>query len=226
MNKKALAAGAIALAVTFAASACNDSGSDEATTPATTTSAPASAEANSAEFDQQDVMFSRMMIPHHAQAIEMSDIVLAKDGIPEPVRTLAEQIKAEQQPEIEQFEAWLEEWGMPVHGDSASGTNGHMPATPSASGMPHMDGMPGMDDMSHMDGMMSAQDMQDLSDAQGVEAARLFLEQMIIHHEGAIEMAQEEIEDGQYPETVELARTIAATQQKEIETMRQLSADL
>ncbi|UGQ59040.1 DUF305 domain-containing protein [Rhodococcus pyridinivorans] len=219
MNKKTLAAGAIALAVTFAASACSDSGGDEATT-ATATSVPTSAEANSARFDQDDVMFSRMMIPHHAQAIEMSDMLLAKDGIPEPVRALAEQIKAEQQPEIEQFEAWLEEWGMPMHGDDAPGMNGHM------SGMPPVSDMPGMDDMPHMDGMMSEQDMQALSDAQGVDAARLYLEQMIVHHEGAIEMAQDEIEDGQYPETVELARTIADTQQKEIDTMRQLLTTL
>ncbi|AOD24121.1 DUF305 domain-containing protein [Rhodococcus sp. p52] len=215
MNKKTLAAGAIALAVTFAASACSDSGGDEATT-ATATSAPTSAEANSARFDQDDVMFSRMMIPHHAQAVEMSDMLLAKDGIPEPVRALADQIKAEQQPEIEQFEAWLDEWGMPPM---------HREDTPRMDRL-DMPGMPHMDDMPHMDGMMSEQDMQALSDAQGVDAARLYLEQMIVHHEGAIEMAQDEIEDGQYPETVELARTIADTQQKEIDTMRQLLTTL
>ncbi|WP_241387710.1 DUF305 domain-containing protein [Rhodococcus sp. CH91] len=212
MNNKALAAGALALAVAFSVSACGDSGSDGGATSATTTSVisgSATGEATSADHNQADVMFSEMMIPHHAQAIEMSDMLLAKDGIPEPVRSLAEEIKAAQQPEVEQFEVWLEEWGMPMPGSDGAGTGGH-----------HMDEMP------HMDGMMTAQDMEALSEAQGTDAARLFLDQMIVHHEGAIEMAQDETENGQFPETVELARTIADTQQNEIDTMRQLSTTL
>jgi len=74
--------------------------------------------------------------------------------------------------------------------------------------------------------MMSAQDMQALSDAQGTEATRLFLTHMITHHEGAIDMAEAVIRDGQYPDAVEMARTIVETQQREIETMRQLLTTL
>ena len=55
------------------------------------------------------------------------------------------------------------------------------------------------------------QDMTALQDAQAVEAAKLFLTQMIAHHEGAITMAQTEIKDGQYPPAVELAHAIATT---------------
>src|SRR5690606_39506355 len=73
--------------------------------------------------------------------------------------------------------------------------------------------------------ILSEQDMQALSDAQGTEAARLFLNQMIAHHEGAIDMAQTEIEDGQFPDAVQMARTIVDTQQQEIDTMRQLRSE-
>lgn len=50
-----------------------------------------------------------------------------------------------------------------------------------------------------MEGMMSAADMAELQNAQGVDAAKLFLEQMIRHHEGAITMARNEIDSGSYP---------------------------
>ena len=58
-------------------------------------------------------MFAQMMIPHHEQALEMSAIVLAKDGLDPEVAKLAEEIQAAQGPEIEQLEAWLDEWGVP-----------------------------------------------------------------------------------------------------------------
>ena len=59
------------------------------------------------------------MIPHHQQAIEMSDMLLAKDGIDERVVDLAGQIKGEQAPEIEEMRSWLDQWGiaeMPMAG--------------------------------------------------------------------------------------------------------------
>ena len=87
-------------------------------------------------------------------------------------------------------------------------------------------GMPGHDmpggDMPGMSGhgMMSAQDMAALQDAQGTEASRLFLTQMIEHHEGAVTMAQQEVDNGQNPPAVELARSIIDTQQREITMMQ------
>ena len=82
--------------------------------------------------------------------------------------------------------------------------------------------MPGMSG----DGMMSDQDMTALQNAQGVEASKLFLTQMITHHEGAITMSQTEVDDGQYPEAVALARSIITTQQQEIDTMKGILASL
>jgi uncharacterized protein (DUF305 family) len=154
-----------------------------------------------ADFNDADVMFAQMMIPHHQQAVEMADMILTKDGIGQGVLTLAEDIKAAQQPEIEQLQGWLDEWGA----DSDTGS------------------MAGMD---HGDGMMSDEDMQTLEAATGADASRLFLEQMTMHHEGAITMAQDEVDNGQNPDAIELARTIVDTQTAEIATMQELLAQL
>ena len=151
-----------------------------------------------ADVNSSDVQFAMMMIPHHEQAGEMAGMVLAKDDIDERVVVLAEQIKAAQGPEIQLMESWLDDWGTPM-GD--------------------------MDGMDH-GGMMSDTDMQALQDATGVEASRLFLEQMIVHHEGAIEMAQTEVERGQNADVIALAENIVASQTTEITTMEDILATL
>ena len=83
-----------------------------------------------------------------------------------------------------------------------------------------MSGMPGMD------GMMSEEDMAALQNAQGVVAAKLYLTQMVKHHQGAITMGQHEINDGQYPATIALAHSIVTSQQQEIDTMNKILASL
>jgi uncharacterized protein (DUF305 family) len=174
-------------------------------------------------------MFARMMIPHHEQAIEMSDIILAKEGLDPEVATLAEEIKAAQGPEIEQMESWLKAWG--VDGDGMGpGSNGPMGPNPTGSGSTGSgSGGPGrmgeggmMGDSGMMGGMLSRQELQEMEQAGTEEATRLFLEGMIGHHEGAIDMAQAEVRNGQYPDAVALARTIIETQRREIVTMREL----
>ncbi|EID81351.1 MULTISPECIES: DUF305 domain-containing protein [Rhodococcus] len=219
MKTTKIAVGAAAVAALVALTACSNSGSDQSAQ----SSASASVTATTAAADthnQADVTFAQQMIPHHAQAIEMCDVVLAKNGIDPRVTDLANQIKAAQGPEIEQLQGWLTEWGqssMPM------ATSGMM--TPGQS-MP-MSGMemPGDSGMG-MSGMMSAEDMTALQNAQGVDASRLFLTQMIAHHQGAIAMAQTEIDSGQYPDAVAMARTIADTQQQEITTMQNILASL
>lgn len=221
MNRKTLAVGATALALVFAAAACSDS--DTGTTAATsgaTISATASPAEETPAHNRSDVMFARMMIPHHAQAIEMSDTLLSKNGVPEPVTALAEQIKAAQGPEIDEMTSWLEQWDEPQMPGGMPGAGHNMPGMTSTP----MTSIPGMG--RGMNGMMSAQDMQALSDAQGTEATRLFLTHMIAHHEGAIDMAQAEIRHGQYPDAIEMSRTIVDAQQREIDTMRQLLTTL
>lgn len=81
-----------------------------------------------------------------------------------------------------------------------------------------MGDMPGMGGGGH--GIMSDADMAGLQNAQGPEASRLFLTQMIEHHKGAIMMAQREIDNGQFPAAVEMARNIVSSQQAEIDAMQ------
>ena len=211
-----LSAGAImTLVVSAGCSNSSDTSAEKSSTSASATAAPTTTQ-NAGAHNDADVMFAQHMIPHHQQAIEMSDMVLGKQGIDPRVTELANQIKAAQGPEIQQMQGWLTQWGNPP-----------MPPMPAADmpghNMPGMSGTPGMSGMS---GMMSDQDMAALQNAQGTEASKLFLTQMITHHEGAITMAQTEIKDGQYPAAVELAKAIITAQQKEIDTMKGILATL
>jgi uncharacterized protein (DUF305 family) len=220
------AAAAVALAVLAGCSNSSDSGSGPATQTSANASGTPTTTQNAQAHNNADMMFAQHMIPHHQQAIEMSDMVLGKQGIDPRVTELANQIKAAQGPEIEQMQGWLKDWGtpqMPMPSGSMPG-HGDMPMpSPDMSGHGSMPGMPGMTGMS---GMMSEEDMTALQNAQGVEASKLFLTQMITHHEGAITMAQTEIKDGQYPAAVELAKAIVTAQQKEIDTMKGILATL
>lgn len=210
---------AAALAPALVLSACSNSSQSEQDVSSVTTSAvatlspsaSASEGAQAQAHNDADVTFAQGMIPHHQQAIEMSDMLLAKQGIDGRVVSLANEIKAAQGPEIQQLQGWLSEWGV-----SAT-------ASPGA-GMP---GMPGHD-MGNVGGggMMTEEDMTALRDAQGVEASRLFLTQMIEHHRGAVAMAQTEVDNGQFAPAIEMARSIIASQQNEIETMEQILGSL
>lgn len=183
---------------------------------ASTRSDPAADEHNAA-----DVMFAQMMLPHHEQAVEMSELMLAKDGVSPEIADLASRIKAAQGPEMDTMKSWLEMWDSPMGGEGGHG----MGSMGSDSGsMGNMDGM-GMDGMG-MGGMMSEDQMAELESADAPEASRMFLESMTAHHEGAIDMARTEIDNGEYPDALAMAETIVETQQAEIEEMKGLLADL
>lgn len=205
MWKRTTLIGAGTLVVLAISTGCSSSNEPEHpaghSSSASATAAPTTSTAAEAHSDA-DVMFAQHMIPHHQQAVEMSDMVLGKQGIDPRVTELANQIKAAQGPEIQLMQGWLTEWGTPA--------------------MPPMSGH----DMPGMSGMMSESDMTALTDAQGVDASKLFLTQMISHHEGAITMAQNEIKDGQYPAAIELANSIVTAQQKEIDTMKGILSTL
>ena len=76
------------------------------------------------------------------------------------------------------------------------------------------------------DGMMSVEDMTALQEATGAEASRLFLEQMIVHHEGAVDMARMASNGGKNPDVVELAQQVVDDQTAEIATMEDLLTQL
>lgn len=191
MKIRAAATTALALSAVLLMSGCT-TGTDDGSMPGMDHCSSPSAGVGDA-----DVMFASMMIVHHEQAIEMSDIVLAASGIDPAVTELAERIKAAQGPEIEQLEGWLDEWDVSSDDRDASG-------------------------MGHGDGMMSEDDLTALREAEGTAASRLFLEQMIMHHEGAVEMAQAQVDEGSDPEAVELAQTIIDAQTDEIQEMKDL----
>lgn len=176
-------------------------------TESATSSATGSAEEVSAEHNDADVMFAQMMIPHHQQAVEMSEMLLAKDEIPAEVAEFAQKVIDAQGPEIERMNAMLTAWGEdPVD-------------------MGDMGDMEGMDH-GGMSGMMSEEDMAALEQAQGTEAARLYLEQMTAHHKGAVDMAKDEAKDGQNPQAVQLAEQVIADQEAEITEMEQMLQEL
>ena len=218
-KSKTVVTGMAALAAVAAIGACSNSATKEAA-PSAPSQTQTTASAQAAAHNKADMMFAHMMIPHHQQAIEMSDMVLAKQGMDPRVVELATQIKDAQGPEIAQMQGWLDEWNMDM-GDMPG--HGGMDDMPGHGGM---DGsgatMPGMGGMGMMDGMLSPAEMQALKDAQGVEADKLFLTGMIKHHEGAITMAQNEIKNGEFPEAIELSKAIVESQQKEIDTMNEI----
>lgn len=217
-----LSAGAVVAAALVAGCSNQSTDGAEKTSATSATSASASPQTSGAQdaaaHNDADVMFAQHMIPHHQQAVEMSDVLLAKQGIDPRVSELATQIKGAQAPEIEQMQGWLKQWGNPPmpsmsqmpqqgHGDMGHANMGH-------------------GDMPAMQGMVSEADMTALRNAQGAEAAKLYLTHMIAHHEGAITMAEDEIKDGQYAAAVEMAHAIVKTQQQEIDTMRQILGSL
>jgi uncharacterized protein (DUF305 family) len=122
--------------------------------------------------------------------------VLAKDGLDPEIATLAEDIAAAQGPEIEQLEAWLDEWDAPRE------MSGDM----------------------QMEGMLSEEQLDELQAADAASGSRLFLEQMIEHHEGAIGMAEEHLDNGEHEGALSLSESIIETQTAEIERMRELLA--
>jgi len=212
MNTNILTLSATAIAAALALAGCSTGPS----APSATSSSPASsassmpgmgpgpgmmsssAPAAAAEHNDADTMFAQGMIPHHEQAVEMSEMMLQKKDIPASVTDLATRIKAAQAPEIETMTGWLKTWN-----ESATMGARH-----------------------NKDGMMGEGDMKQLEAAQGTEAAKLYLTQMIAHHQGAVMMAQTEMSQGKNADAIQLSKDIVTSQEAEIKEMQDLLATL
>jgi uncharacterized protein (DUF305 family) len=192
-----------ALAATLVLSACGTgdmagmSGTKTKASAGSSAPAPSGTPASEAK-NPADVLFATMMIPHHAQAIAMADIALKRATDPKVV-ALAPKVKAAQGPENERMTGWLTGWGE---------------AVPDASGGSDMSDMHSMGGQTG--GMMSAQEMTDLRKAAGPAFDRMWLQMMVRHHQGAVEMAKTELAKGTNPESKQLARSIIDAQSAEV----------
>ncbi|NUT37923.1 MAG: DUF305 domain-containing protein [Hamadaea sp.] len=195
--RRALVAVAVPLAA-LAVSACSDSGSDGM--PGMDHGSMSSASPSTGgDHSTADVQFAQMMIAHHQQAVEMSDLAATAATDPE-IKTVAAQIKAAQQPEITTMSGWLAAWGQPT-------------AQPGGHNMPGMGGMPGM---------MSDAEMRQLQAAKGADFDRMFARMMIAHHNGAIQMAKDVQANGTNPEVKTLAATVISSQTAEVDQLQKI----
>jgi uncharacterized protein (DUF305 family) len=158
---------------------------------------------NAGQFNAADVMFVQMMIPHHQQAVAMSDTLSKKSGVSAETTALAKEIKAAQQPEIATMRGWLKAWGHDMGG-----------------------GMGGMNHGGTDDGMATDAEMKEFDQTDGTAAEKMYLEMMTKHHQGAIVMAQTETRSGENTDAVTLANNIITSQQQEIITMKKLLSNL
>lgn len=144
-----------------------------------------------------DVTYARMMIEHHAQALEMTELVPDRAESPKIVK-LAERIAAAQQPEIKAMKGWLKSH------DKAERDEGH--------GHDH----------ATMPGMATQAQLKQLRAADGKAFDQLFLTLMITHHQGAITMSSEVKGQGNNIAMEEMADDVVAQQTSEIGRMRDL----
>jgi uncharacterized protein (DUF305 family) len=151
-----------------------------------------------AGFNADDVAFATNMIPHHQQAVDLSALAPERSTDPELLE-LAARISAAQQPEIETLKVFLVQWK--ENTDTGSGHGGHGGT---------------------MQGMVDEATMTRLESLSGAEFDTLWLESMISHHQGAIEMAKAEIANGENVDAKRLAQRIIDTQQAEIGQMKQM----
>ena len=152
-----------------------------------------------AGYNADDVAFATNMIPHHQQAVDLSALVPDRSTNPE-VTKLASDIAAAQGPEIETMKVFLVQWNENPDTKTGSGHGGH----------------------GAMQGMVDEATMARLESLKGAEFDTLWLQSMIGHHQGAIEMAKAEVANGENVDAKGLANDIITTQQAEIGQMKQM----
>jgi len=156
--------------------------------------------------------FARDMSTHHAQAVEMSMIVLERSENP-AVRTLASDIALTQQSQIGMMQTWLREWGL-----EPTGTRPRMDWMETAGEWAVVDGL--------MPGMATDAQRAELRAATGAEVDRLYLSLMLTHHLGGIHMADGVLELSDDEDVRWLAESMVSGQQKEIELIRTLQSQV
>src|SRR5690625_3684713 len=149
-----------------------------------------------AEVNGVDLHFVAMMTPHHQQAVDMSEIILAADGTTPATDDLAERIKIGQQEEIDLMVGWAQDW------DQHELMAHHAP---------HI-----------ANGMITPEQMDQLKTLEGDQADTRFLQLMHFHHAGAIAMTQDQIDNGGYQPLIDLAQQMVDIQAAEMHEMEDL----
>lgn len=175
-------------------------------------------------FTADDVRFMQHMVVHHGQAVEMVDLLRTRGSDP-TVRRLGERIALSQEAEIALMRGWLSDRGQPetapdLHAGHGAGHGGHAG---------HV--MPGMaaSDTPVMPGMLSPAQMQALASAEGAAFDRLFLEGMIQHHQGALDMVDDLLarpDAAEDPLLSDFTNSVVADQSAEILRMQSVLSDL
>ena len=157
-------------------------------------------------YSEADVRFMQGMIPHHAQALEMTALLETRTTS-DAMRQMAQRIELSQEDEIEMMQEWLRERGQTVTATDAH----HAP-----------DWMP-------MPGMLTPEEMDQLEAAEGVAFDRLFLELMIKHHRGALTMVENLLDQrgtAQDSQLFAFTTDVEADQSMEIDRMDSMLAQL
>lgn len=147
--------------------------------------------------------FARDMMDHHAQAVEIAEIVRTRTTDP-AIRTMAADIALTQQAQIGQMQGWLDEWGLTATGEG-----------------PRMAWM-GQPVTARMPGMAAQVEVNALSKLPQDQLNLSFLRLLIRHHTGGVGMAQGILSRTERPEVLRLASSIVASQQSEIDAMQDM----
>ncbi len=168
--------------------------------------------------DSAEAGFARDMSEHHAQAVEMSLLVMQRTEDP-AMRRLSYDIASSQANQIGQMEGWLRTWGVPAArgADRMEWMAGHEAHDGHAMEMEGSD--------STMPGMATSAELDQLRGSTGAAAEELFLKLMTTHHIAGVDMAEAAVDLVRDPEVLRLARAMAASQQSEIDAMTQLLAE-
>ncbi len=149
--------------------------------------------------DSAEVNFARDMAVHHAQAVEMAERVRKRTDDPD-LALIATDIALTQQSQIGRFAGWIEQWGL-------------LPSKPNSGSMAGHNMMPGM---------ASNSDVASIETLPIADAERTFLQLMIKHHQGGVDMATEALPNLSRPEVKRIAQSIITSQTSEIRALTEL----
>lgn len=165
----------------------------------------------------EDHCYIAGMIPHHEQALELGRLLLDAGGVRERTRALAEFIVADQTAEIDTMRAWQDAWRRAAPAGGAGAGHGGVHSAPG-------EVVTGCGDHDHvvMKGMATPAQLAALAAAEGEAADRAFLELMIVHHEGALEMAERAVRHGSNAFVRTSGKHVLVEQEREVAAMSAL----